>query len=61
MQKELIKLLERVSKKTGYKESYISLQFGNSHAAKRVRSGSASLATAERFKKYLEQRLKAAK
>ncbi len=61
MQKALIKLLEQASKKTGLAESTLSFQFGNTHAAKRIRSGSASLDTAERFKTFLEKKVKGGK
>jgi uncharacterized membrane protein YheB (UPF0754 family) len=57
MQTEIIKLIEAATAKTGWAESTLSLHFGNRFAAERVRKGTASLRTAERFKAWLQSQL----
>lgn len=58
MTDEIIKLMERVKARKGWSEKTMSVYCGNSHAAARVRKGTAHPKTLERFKAWLEEQLK---
>ena len=58
MKDEIIKLMEKVSRKTGLAESTLSLRFGNRYAAERIRRGNARIDTCEAFKAWLEDQLR---
>lgn len=58
MRDEIIQLMERLHAEKGWSEKTMSVYCGNSHAAARVRKGSAHPETMKRLKAWLEDQLK---